>query len=353
MKHRFLTAGLLLALAHPACALEYRTTSRAALLYDAPSQAGAKVAIAGSGLPLEVIIETAGWIKVRDHSGRLAWIEQSALGGAKRVMVKADTSSARQQPRDRLLDVFRPQPAVEPEGQLRGPVVQENLGKTAPARTYQDLLKDPRDEALFEHYVSAQPLRVTVDGKTQEIGARALITGIEPSPDGRFLLVTSVHRPFSYRVPFYYFPERSEVWDLDGKLVKLVADTPLQEGVPITYDSVPIGPRSMTWRDDMPATLIWAEAQDGGDAAVDAAVRDHVLTLAAPFQGEPQLLLPLGYRYAGADWTTDGRALISDRVAWSFSSRVMFSAGTRFFSIRNCWNALASLTAYLSLGRWG
>ncbi len=203
----------------------------------------------------------------------------------------------------------------EPAADLtpKGPVVDENLGKTAPARTYQDLLKDPRDEALFEHYVAAQPLRVTVDGKTQEIGAPALITGIEPSPDGRFLLVTSVHRPFSYRVPFYYFPERSEVWDLDGKLVKLVADTPLQEGVPITYDSVPIGPRSMTWRDDMPATLIWAEAQDGGDAAVEAAVRDHVLTLAAPFQGEPQLLFPLGYRYAGADWTTDGRALISER----------------------------------------
>ena len=106
MKRRFLTAGLLLALAHPACALEYRTTSRAALLYDAPSQAGTKVAIAGSGLPLEVVVETAGWVKVRDHSGRLAWIEQSALGGARRVMVKADTSNVRQQPRSDADVVF-------------------------------------------------------------------------------------------------------------------------------------------------------------------------------------------------------------------------------------------------------
>ena len=194
-----------------------------------------------------------------------------------------------------------------------GPVVQENLGKTTPARTYQDLLKDPYDETLFEHYVSAQTLRVTSTARSRRLGAPALITGIEPSPDGRYPLVTSVHRPFSYTVPYYYFPERSEVWDLDGKLVKLIADTPLQEGVPTAYDSVPIGPRSMTWRDDVPSTLIWAEAQDGGDAATEAPVRDLVMTYAAPFDGSPAPLLPLGYRYAGADWTDDGRVLISER----------------------------------------
>ncbi len=201
-----------------------------------------------------------------------------------------------------------------------GPLVQENLGKTTPARTYQDLLKNPYDETLFEHYVSAQTLRVDVDGKVKELGAAALITGIEPSPDGRFLLVTSVHRPFSYAVPYYYFPERSEVWDLDGNLVKLIADTPLQEGVPITNDSVPIGPRGMTWRDDVPSTLIWAEAQDGGDAATDATVRDLVMTYAAPFAGSPAPLLPLGYRYAGSAWTDDGRVLISER--WWKTRRV-------------------------------
>jgi SH3-like domain-containing protein len=94
-----LAAGLLLALAHPAYALEYRSTGRAALLYDAPSTAAGKVAIAGSGLPLEVVVDTDVWVKVRDHSGRLAWIEKTALGGAKSVMVKADASVIRQQPR--------------------------------------------------------------------------------------------------------------------------------------------------------------------------------------------------------------------------------------------------------------
>jgi len=94
-----LAAGLLLALAPPASALEYRSTGRAALLYDAPSTTADKIAIAGSGLPLEVVVDTEAWVKVRDHSGRLAWIEKSALGGARSVMIKSESSTVRQQPR--------------------------------------------------------------------------------------------------------------------------------------------------------------------------------------------------------------------------------------------------------------
>lgn len=94
-----LTAVILFALAHPASALEYRSTGRAAILYDAPSTAAGKVAIAGSGLPLEIVVNGETWIKVRDASGRLSWIEKSALGGAKTIMVKAETSVIRKQPR--------------------------------------------------------------------------------------------------------------------------------------------------------------------------------------------------------------------------------------------------------------
>lgn len=94
-----LAAGLLLALPHAAHALEYRSTGRAALLYDAPSTAAGKIAVAGSGLPLEVVVDTDAWVKVRGHDGRLAWIEKSAFGSAKTVMIKAETSVIRQQPR--------------------------------------------------------------------------------------------------------------------------------------------------------------------------------------------------------------------------------------------------------------
>ena len=102
-----LAAGLLLALPHAAHALEYRSTGRAALLYDAPSTAAGKVAIAGSGLPLEVVVDTDAWVKVRDHSGRLAWIEKSALGSTRTVMVKAETSVIRRQPRAEAEVAFR------------------------------------------------------------------------------------------------------------------------------------------------------------------------------------------------------------------------------------------------------
>jgi len=68
-------------LANPASALEYRSTGRAAILYDAPSTAAGKLAVAGSGLPLEVVVDTDTWVKVRDYPGRLAWIEKAALDG--------------------------------------------------------------------------------------------------------------------------------------------------------------------------------------------------------------------------------------------------------------------------------
>ena len=102
-----LEAGLLLALAQTACALEYRTTGRAALLYDAPSTQAGKVSIAGSGLPLEVVVDTQTWVKVRGPNGHLAWIEKSALDGARSVMVKSETSIVRQQPRADANVVFR------------------------------------------------------------------------------------------------------------------------------------------------------------------------------------------------------------------------------------------------------
>lgn len=97
----------MLALTQPAWALEYLSTGRAALLYDAPSTAAGKVSIAGSGLPLEVVVDTADWVKVRDPNGQLAWIEKSALGGGRSVMVNVETSLIRRQPQAAAEVVFR------------------------------------------------------------------------------------------------------------------------------------------------------------------------------------------------------------------------------------------------------
>ena len=193
-----------------------------------------------------------------------------------------------------------------------GPVIEEASGRESPARTYQDLLKDPYDEALFDHYLTVQLGRVDLRGTVTEIAVAGIALDFSPSPDGRYILVEWVHRPYSYRVPVSRFPQRVEILDRDGSLVHRIADLPLQEEIPIAFGSVATGPRSFSWRADAPATLLWAEAQDGGDARVVADVRDKLFLLDAPFRGQPRELATLGYRYAGVTWGDDDLALVSE-----------------------------------------
>ncbi len=193
-----------------------------------------------------------------------------------------------------------------------GPTIQQNVDKTAPARTYQDLLENAHDEALFEHYATAQLARVTVDGTITPVSEPGVIGSFSPSPDGRYILVERTHRPFSYLVPWYRFPNRIEVLDTNGYPVYLVADLPLQEEVPVPFGSVPTGPRSVSWRADAPATLSWVEALDGGDAGKPAEERDRVFVHAAPFANAPTPVITLGYRYGGIMWGADDLALVTE-----------------------------------------
>jgi dipeptidyl aminopeptidase/acylaminoacyl peptidase len=194
-----------------------------------------------------------------------------------------------------------------------GPVVQESRGRKTPASTYEDMLKDESDAALFEYHMQSALMRVPLDGEPQPIGAAAMIVRHAPSPDGRFLLVESIHRPFSYRVPFSRFPRRIEVWSASGQLVKQIADLPLADRVAIDFDAVPVGPRDAEWRGDKPATVAWVEAQDEGNPRKEAAVRDRVVTLADPFTGAAATLVDLPMRYDGVAWGTDDVALVEAR----------------------------------------
>ena len=194
-----------------------------------------------------------------------------------------------------------------------GPVIQENVGQVAPSRTYQDLLEGPHDEALFEYHAQAQVTLASLDGTVRPVGPAGLLSYAQPAPGGRYLLVETVHRPFSYLVPYYRFPYRVEIWDRDGRVVRQIADLPLAEEVPVAFDAVPTGPRSFGWRADAPATLVWVEAQDGGDPRNEAGVRDRIHTLPEPFDGEAARLLDLEFRYAGIIWGSGDLALASER----------------------------------------
>ncbi len=201
----------------------------------------------------------------------------------------------------------------EEPGVPDGPVIQENTGKKAPARTYQDLLKSPYDEDLFEYYLTTQVMIVSTNGESRIIGAKGVIGQAEPSPDGCYIFVETIHSPFSYLVPVDRFPRRMEIWDMDGRIVREIADLPLAEEVPIDFDAVPTGPRSFRWRADAPATLYWTEAQDEGDPKVDADIRDKAFMLPQPFEQDPVPLASLGYRLSDVKWSSNNIALVSER----------------------------------------
>lgn len=203
-----------------------------------------------------------------------------------------------------------------------GPTIQENYGKATPAPTYQDLLKNKHDEDLFDYYMTSQlafvdtrAMRVTLYGKP------AIYASVEPAPDGKHLLVVRNHKPYSYLHTAGSFPREVEVWDRAGKVVYKLASLPLMDQVPI--EGVPSGPRSYGWRPTDPATLVWVEALDGGDTRKPAPVRDRVLMLKAPFQGQPVELAKTEHRFAGMTWgEKDGLVIIRDmdrRRRWSRS----------------------------------
>lgn len=194
-----------------------------------------------------------------------------------------------------------------------GPTVAETGGRAAPVRTYQDLLADAGDEALFEHYFTSQLTIVPLNGRARTLGQPGVFLNASVSPDGRFILQTRVKKPYSYVVPASLFPADVIITDLNGREVHRVADLPLRDNVPTPFDAVAPGPRSAQWRADADATLVWAEAQDGGDPRNAAEVRDRVFMLPAPFNDRPRTLIDLKERYAGVQWGREDTAIVNSR----------------------------------------
>ncbi|HLJ47406.1 MAG TPA: prolyl oligopeptidase family serine peptidase [Bryobacteraceae bacterium] len=179
-----------------------------------------------------------------------------------------------------------------------GPAVQESLGGATPVVTHEDMLQNPHDEDLFEYYATAQLATVDLaSGKVTPIGKHGILESVHISPGGKYFLVTTVHRPFSYLYAVRSFPKDIEIWDRSGKVVHKVASLPLEDKVPI--NGVITGPRSVEWRPSEPPTLIWAEALDGGNLKNSVPFRDHVLALKAPFTGEPTEVFKTEQRFQG------------------------------------------------------
>jgi len=193
-----------------------------------------------------------------------------------------------------------------------GPIVSVGTGSKAQNRTYQDLLKNRNDEFNFEQLALAELYKVTLKAKKEKWAKTAMYHSASFSPDGEYVMLRYIERPFSYIVPYSRFPNKTDIYKANGDFVKTVNEVPLTEELPKGFMAVRTGKRSLDWRSDKPATLTWAEALDEGDPEKEVEYRDELFQLHAPFDGEPESLFKTVNRYAGTYWINEDLALVRD-----------------------------------------
>lgn len=91
--------GLLMIAGNTACALEYVSVSdNTAVLYDANSTKSKKLFVISRYTPLEAVVNLQNWIKVRDSSGTMAWIERRSVSDKQYVVVNVAVASVLRTP---------------------------------------------------------------------------------------------------------------------------------------------------------------------------------------------------------------------------------------------------------------
>lgn len=193
-----------------------------------------------------------------------------------------------------------------------GPIVSVNEGQKAQNRTYQDLLKDKVDEENFIKLAESELKLISLDGKISNWAPKAIYRSINFSPDGNYAIVAITKQPFSYIVPYYRFPTDYVLTDKDGKIIKTIEEVPLTEELPQGFMAERKGKRDLSWRDDKPATIYWAQVLDEGDPEVKADYRDEVFEWTAPFNETPTSLFKTINRFRGISWGNDNIAIAYD-----------------------------------------
>ncbi|MHC4204490.1 MAG: alpha/beta hydrolase family protein [Planctomycetota bacterium] len=204
-----------------------------------------------------------------------------------------------------LIDVTQVIPA--------GPTISVADGKKAQNRTYQDLLKNKNDEHNFEQLALSELYKVNLDGSSKLWLDSAMYSSITFSPDGNYVMVSTVEKPFSYLVPYHRFPSTTNIYTRDANKVATAMTVPLIENLPKGFMATREGRRNVQWRADKPSTLVFVEALDGGDPANEAEFRDEIFLLEFPFNGEPVSLLKTRNRFSNIQWGNDQIAVARDR----------------------------------------
>jgi len=204
-----------------------------------------------------------------------------------------------------------------------GPIISVSDGQISQNRTYQDLLKNSLDEANFETLMRSELYKVSLNGTEKLWKDAGMYLNEQFSPNGDYLMLTTLTHPFSYVVPYNSFANRTDIYTSDGQYLLNFSEQPLLDNLPVGFMATFDGKRNIHWRTDKPATLAWVEALDKGDPEVVVTHRDALFQLSAPFTGTPQSMVKTINRFAGIIWGNDDYAIVSDRW-WSTRNTKMY-----------------------------
>ena len=193
-----------------------------------------------------------------------------------------------------------------------GPRISSNDGKKAQNRTYQDLLKNRIDEHNFEQLALSEIHKVNLYGKKTLWQESDMYRNISFSPNGEFVMVTKIQKPFSYLVPYSRFPSKTIIYTKSGDTVRTLVEVPLIEDLPKGFMAVRKGKRNFSWRNDKPSSVYYSIALDEGDPENKVSFRDEIFQLDAPFQGAPLSLIKTENRYYKILWCNDSIAVAND-----------------------------------------
>ncbi|HEY2825615.1 MAG TPA: prolyl oligopeptidase family serine peptidase, partial [Gemmatimonadales bacterium] len=183
-----------------------------------------------------------------------------------------------------LPDLRKPEP-VRP-AIATGPLVRTWMdGGKASERNYASLLQEPFDMTLLEYYVTGQLAVIDVKTKAvKKIGAPAMISAVDASPDAIYFRVTTMQKPFSYVVQYNSFGTVEQIWDATGKVMAEIQKRALRVGAPDSADApagrggaeakralawMPRGP-GMYYLDAVPGRNRGGDSTDAAPAAAPA-----------------------------------------------------------------------------------
>ena len=193
-----------------------------------------------------------------------------------------------------------------------GPSIMESGGEVTQNRTYQDLLKNETDVRNFEMLATSELYIVDIDGENCLFREKDLYKLVSVSPDGNFVLLNVLKKPFSYLVPESRFANTTFICKITGEFVQTIEEAPLNEILPKGIMAVHKNKRDIKWRADKPSEIFYSIALDDGDPAKSVSNRDALYVLESPFFDKPRLIYKTQLRFSGIYWCNEEIAVVSE-----------------------------------------